>query len=148
MQSKGETFFTSPFVNDCSNTGPRVYTYVCVCVCVYAQIRSKSMQINSVEEKSTPMNLLISYQGSGNHWVRQLIEQGAGLMTGSLYPGDFAHWRNIGINLDNKTVTKSIRKGHTVIVKSHSPLGIRGMLVWIIQIYIYVYVCLRALCLG
>lgn len=87
------------------------------------------MQGDSEKQHTTPFNLLLSYQGSGNHWVRQLIEQGAGLMTGTLYPGDFAHWRNIGINLDNATVTRSIRKGHTVIVKSHSPLGIKGLFV-------------------
>ena len=61
-------------------------------------------------DPSKPITGLWSYPGSGNTWIRYLIEQATGVMTGSVYEhfGDLPHF-----------VGESIRNGSVIVVKDH-----------------------------
>lgn len=41
--------------------------------------------VHFVEKKSLPMVALVSFPGSGNTWVRYLMETSSGVFTGSVY---------------------------------------------------------------
>ena len=60
---------------------------------------------------SGPVTLLASYPGSGNSWVRQLIETATGIYTGSVYcdPSYVA----------SGMIGEGLRTGNVVVVKTH-----------------------------
>mgnify|MGYP000126647901 CR=1 FL=1 len=42
-------------------------------------------RIHFARQKSLPMTALVSFPGSGNTWVRYLLETASGVFTGSIY---------------------------------------------------------------
>ena len=55
---------------------------------------------------------LISFPGSGNSWVRQLLETSTGVYTGSIYC-DHAY-------VEAGMIGEGVRSGNVIAVKSHS----------------------------
>jgi len=60
---------------------------------------------------SGPVVLLSSYPGSGNSWVRQLIETAAGIYTGSVYC-DPSY-------VSSGMIGEGLRTGNVIVVKTH-----------------------------
>ncbi|XP_071817988.1 sialate:O-sulfotransferase 1-like [Apostichopus japonicus] len=65
---------------------------------------------------SMPLILLLSIPGSGNTWVRYLLERASGIYTGSIYHG-------VGTGDDDNAIFRAseVCSKTTLVVKAHSP---------------------------
>ena len=76
------------------------------------QKMSDQCQVKLGHNNQFPTILLLSFPGSGNTWVRFLIEQSTGFLTGSVYND-----RNLQVNLLGELEDPKLK--NTIVVKSH-----------------------------